>query len=699
MRAAPAAFLLLIAAGFACAAKRPPEAVNLVLPPEPAFLAWSQRVLARFLRPLPAADVAASPVTTWVGDLGATLGSRGLARPLASNWGPRSRARRHPRWRSRAQSREAPISPGSEGDLAKIRIGVLERLNALNGTASAKEAPEPLLLPGAVEPSLAAPVASPSKPPCAEMLDLYSWQRRGRFEDVLASLRAAVARSGGAAPDSARLAEFYLVNGLANEAVSAAESAQTAAGQRDRERLAWDADIAHLARGEAIASDSPLLSDNPNCERRDLGLWRALQAAGTGDPQSVAVQAERARLMLDAVPAPLREVFAATISSAAEDRSTLESMAAALRNRTDGGAQAQAARLLVQARLAAARGAEASERALLSEAAATDPTLARLAAQLRLAALDADRTDEAGAHAVATLRDLARTFRFSRLGEDAAVALARSRLARGDYVAALAIADESAANRVAGASRGARVAAQILRDLLVGPARPDLPDRATRIALFWRYEGYATPGEHGDDIRLGAIRAMLAQHLPEAALAVTRQISPAVAARPEAAALIAMAEAEADNGDPSKALAGPGTSTANGRRAAAEALARLGRYAEAARQLDPTARTAEQMSRADLLFAARDWPSAAAAYGSLLREPALGTEERAVASSRYGIAAALSFGQAPNVPQSAASTEPQAYHLFALGSMPPDPSPDADPVGGLRNALARAHQIETMLNR
>ena len=700
MRRPHAIFAALIAAALTCAAAPQPhsETVNLVPPPDRTFVAWKARVLARFAtRPVAAAFAQQAE--------SAPEASRADAEHAASTpaekWVPPAPTRhRRGRWWARTARRDAPVASDSDGDLGGIRTHVLEKLKELNARQPVAPAAQPQQAPDAAGAQPTASAAPLPKPPCAKTLDLYAWERQGKFEDVLASLRAAVARSGDAAPDTATLAEFYLVNGLANEAISTTAAASVNAGdRRDRARLARDVDIARLARGEAIASDSPLLTENADCQPRDLGLWRALQAAATGDPQTVAAEAGQARLALESIPSPLREAFAFAITTASENRATLQSMAAALRNRSDGGAEERAVRFLIRARLAADDGEEASERAFLGETIAQGRTFAGLDARVLLAALDAGRSGTIGARARALLRDFARTYRFSRLGEDAALALARSKLARGDYAAALAIADASTANHVGGESRGARMAAQILRELLVRPPGPGLPDLATRIALYWRYEGYATPGERGDDIRLGAIRLMLSEHLPEAALEVAKQISPAVAVRPDAAAPIAMAEAEADNGDPTKALASPAADDPAGRRAAAEALFRLGFPADAARKLDGLPGLADRMRRADLLFLARDWPGAASAYAAALRDPGLGSEPRALASSRFGIAAALSPGPPSNVPPlAAASADPSARRLFALAVMPPAAPPGANPVAAIRAALARTGQIETMLN-
>jgi hypothetical protein len=327
-----------------------------------------------------------------------------------------------------------------------------------------------------------------------------------------------------------------------------------------------------------------------------------------------------------------------------------------------------------------------------------------------------DGPDAAAAEMV--LADVARVYRADALGQTAATYLAEQRLRHGDYAAALAVADASAgpvATRRTD-SRGAALAARILRKLLVdAPAAPagapasaapaPGPGPAERLALYWRYEGYATPGVPGDDIRLGAARIMLAEDLPSPAL----ELLEVVAASPEAMLLRATAEARA--GDPAAALvmvqAMPQGDEV--RRIAADALSRMGRPGDAAQQLAGVAGIDDQIRRTALLAAATDWPAAASACDALLHDPALAGAARRQVADRYSLALALAGGKAdPTV-----TAEPGSLAAGVLAALP-DARPDAGPEAGsdaandpesdrsdqldrMRNALAHARRIEKLL--
>jgi hypothetical protein len=264
---------------------------------------------------------------------------------------------------------------------------------------------------------------------------------------------------------------------------------------------------------------------------------------------------------------------------------------------------------------------------------------------------------------------------------------------------ALAIADgaSQASARPGVESRGARLAATALRRLLAeAPSEGRaLPEPAERLALFWQYEGYATPGERGDDIRLAAMRLLLRQGLAEAARDLGQQISPATVRTPEAALLLARAEAGAAQGDPRRALALLATVPTDdaARRAAAEALARLDRPEEAAAQLDGLRDTADLRRRAELLFQAQSWRAAGTAYGDVLRDPGLPADARADATARLANASALAQQRA-SVPAELLATEAASAALLRLTDSAPPPSSG---VAGVRGAIERSRQIEALL--
>jgi hypothetical protein len=180
---------------------------------------------------------------------------------------------------------------------------------------------------------------------------------------------------------------------------------------------------------------------------------------------------------------------------------------------------------MLQARIARLTGDADDELAFLERAARYDRTVPGLAAKARLAALRIAGDPPQAARSEAILADIARTYRSESVGQEAAEQYAEHRLHLGDYRSALAIADETAgpASGRSRDSRGAALAARILRILMVeAPATATLPEPAARLALYWRYEGYATPGAKGDDIRIGAARIMLAQEVPDPAVEVLR---------------------------------------------------------------------------------------------------------------------------------------------------------------------------------
>jgi hypothetical protein len=495
----------------------------------------------------------------------------------------------------------------------------------------------------------------------------------------------------------AALAEFYLAYGLAAEALTTLQEAQPPQSpDADQPQFARIADIAHLLRREPIAASSTLLADLASCAPVDLPLWRALAAAATHDAKGVARDAEAARAVLSNVPEPLLQLFAFTLAEAADDDvAVLRAMASAVRNTNIDSPEAESARFLIQARIAHAEGDAADEAAFLTRAAAHDGTVPGVTAKVELAALHARQDGPAAAGAEMVLADVARVYRSETVGQTAAAYLAERRLRLGDYATALAVADASAgpvgARRTD--SRGAAMAAKILRKLLVEPAGNAPPDRGERLALYWRYEGYATPGAQGDDIRLGAARAMLAEDMPAAALDLLETI----AVSPETMLLRATAEARA--GDATAALlmlqALPADDAVH--RIMADALLRVGRPNEAAQQLDGLADLSDRVRRTALLVAATDWPAAASACDALLHDPALDGALRHEVADRYSLAAALAGRPAdPEV-----TAEPGSLAASVLPALPTtDNDPAADGPASLtsmRSALARARQIETLL--
>ncbi|PPQ27622.1 hypothetical protein [Rhodopila globiformis] len=543
--------------------------------------------------------------------------------------------------------------------------------------------------------------APPQRPACAPDFDMATWKRPGKFTTALAALRRAAADTHEAAPELAKLAEFYISDDLAGEAVDVANTAlngDTPLVAADRQRLQRDADIASLLRGDIIDTQSPLLAEPANCDRTDLPLWRALKAAAGHDVTTVRRDAHAAAMALDHVPEPLLQDMAFRLANAAGDNiAALRAFAAAVRNSSLGTLDRESARFLLQARIARLGGDDIDELVFLRRAAQHPRTVPGMTATERLAEMGLARGDATASHDEMLLTDMARVYRSDQLGRDAAAALAENRLRQKDYAGALAIADESASpNGVRDAdSRGAALAAKILRTILAGPAAASLnPDQ--RIALYLKYSGYATPGRPGDDIRMAAATLLLKQGMASAALDAVRQFSDETAATPDGKTLRAAAEARA--GDPSAALLllqeVPATSAT--RRIAADAYEKMGRPADAAHQLDGLTGVADETRRAALLCDAKAWADAATAYADLLRNPGLSEPARRDAADRYGYALALSGGS-PDRTLVPVSDKAAAQTLAALPPSRPAPPGAALTYPAMKDALDRAKRIETLL--
>jgi hypothetical protein len=618
--------------------------------------------------------------------------------------------------------RPAPPTARPMGDLAGLREAVLAKLAVLNSLrpadalpplpaaqSTAQPGPEAPPAPESVvvAPAVATPVVPPPVLSCPASFSLQGWKGEGAFADRLPALRAALARSDQGAAETAALAEFYAGHQLSREALAVLEVAQGEAPAGSlKERLERARDVARLLLGRPISPASPLLAEAADCAREDLPLWRALAAAATGEGAVLAQLAPRARAALRDIPQDLRLSFVQRLADAVEnDPATLRVLLGAVRAATGLTPDQAAARNWQYARLARQEGNRADEQQYLEQALrGGGRSLPEISARARLAALSLGRPGAEGRRAEAQINDLLRTYRHDALGEEAAIAYATRLLEQGALGPALAVADgaSQASARPGQESRGARLAATALRRLLAeapgegappGQGQPLPPDE--RLGLFWQYEGYATPGERGDDIRLAAMRLLLRQGLAEAARDLGQQITPATARGPEAVLLLARAEALAAQGDPRRALALLGTipPAEAGRRIAAEALARLGRLEEAAAQLDGMTGVADLSRRAELLFQARSWRAAGTAYGTLLRDPALPADARADATARLASAASLAQDRA-EVPAELLATEPASAALLRLSASAPPPGTG---ISGVKDAIARSRQIEALL--
>ena len=601
---------------------------------------------------------------------------------------------------SAATAKPSTTTQGSPLELEKLREALTAKLAILNGRQSTPKSGSPPPVSPALQ-SIAgqsdAPKAASVPPVCPPQFDPSGWIRHGTFVATLEELRSQIATTHDSSAAMAELADFYLLNGLPGESFSVATEALAGdVRPEDRERLTATGGIARLLQREPLDPAAPMPAISPDCQTPDAPIWRALTAAAAGDADTVASNAEAAATAaLRLVPEPLLELVVFRITDAAGDNlASLRVMAGALRNTDVGSPEDEAGRFLLQARIARLGGDPEEERGFLEKAAVHDHTAPGLIAKAWLAALrvakdppDADRSE-------AILADIARTYRSEPVGQEAAENYAERRLRLGDYASALAVADETAgpaSSRIRD-SRGAGLAARILRVLLAdAPVAGSLPDPAVRLALYWRYEGYATPGAKGDDIRVGAARLMLATGVPAAAVDLLRQLSDATAS--EAPARLLRSAAEARAGDPNFALTAlPGMQDGDEqRRIASIALARLGRFADAAHRLDGLTDLADKERRAGLLFQAESWRDAAAAYVELLADAGVAGDARNDVAERYALALTLSGG---TVDKNLPTLPDQPSNLL---SVVPPPNGTANTGEAVRDALDHAERIERLL--
>ncbi len=566
-------------------------------------------------------------------------------------------------------------------------------------------APPVVAQPVVAQPAVAQPVvtqpvttAPRARTRCAPDQTMAGWKGNAPFPARLIALRAELAKANESVSSLAALAEFYVAHGMPAEALAVAEEADPEeATPTDMARLNKVADLARLLRGVRIQPDSPLLTQRADCDRTDIPLWRAMAAAVAGDSTQVVRDADQARDVLAHLPPPLPQMLALRLADAApEDMNTQRAMAAAVRNSEMGGPEEAAGRFLLHARIARLRGDTIEETSFLERAIRTNAIVPSLIARVRLAEIRASKDGAEGAASEAILGDAGRVYRDSPFGQSAAATLAERRLRLGDYAGALAVADASTDGKAGRMSDsvGARLAARVLRKMLVDGTATDLPAAEDRMLLFWHYGAYATPGEKGDDIRVAAARLMLDEGLPEAALDVTRQLSDAVLRSPQGALLRARTEAQA--GDPGAALAMLRRlpSEDETRRIAADAMVRLGRPVDAAREMEAMTAPADQVRRAHLLYEAKAWEDAAGAYATVLRNPATAKEAKADAADRYALAIAMSGGRPAEDLRGLGGLAGKVLRALPVATASIDPTA---PVNALRGALERAGAIEALL--
>jgi hypothetical protein len=612
-----------------------------------------------------------------------------------------------------AQTPPAPakITPPSKtaSDLEGLRAGLTEKLALLKATAAppakpASGAAPTLVLPAQqfVPPTILSGAPAPdavaaARPSCPPSFSMDGWQGDGPFPKALQALRLKAAEANESASALAALAEFYLGNGLGGEALAVTQEIRLDAATADeRLRVQRDADIARLFNDQPIQSTSVLLANAGDCNRADVPLWRVLSAAASNDTEVMRRDAEGAGRVLMVMPEPIASQLALQIAEAdTDDLPVLRAMAGAIRNAETGTAVEMAGRFLLQARIAHAEKDPIDEANFLGRA-LQGTGLTGLKAKVLLAQLHAtDDDDKVAAQSEPLLADTARVYRDTPLGRGASAALSELRLRHGDYLGALRAANITSAGRNPenADSRGASLAARVLRNLLVEKNAPSLPPASERLLIYWRYSGYATPGEKGDDIRLGAADLMLDQGMPEAALDALHQLSASVSQSPRAQLLRATAEARAGDADLALNLLKNIPADDASRRATADALERQGKPVDAAHQLDANKDAADRMRRAGLLYTAKQWGDAADAYADVLRASDADKDTHDEAADRYAVALALA-GRAPA--DGVGDLPGLAKHV--IGALPShDTQAQAEPVSAIRGSIKRASEIEALL--
>jgi hypothetical protein len=582
-------------------------------------------------------------------------------------------------------------------DLDALRNSLTEKLALLQNPPkqqAADTAQQPAANGSAADPAQPDQGARPACPPTFSM---EGWKGQEAFADRLRLLRMVMARSGDAPEAIAALAEFYLGNGLAAEARALLDPVKRSGVDPEKlKRLDRDNDIARLLKGEPIRSESTLLAESENCDRTDIPLWRVLSAAASGDEAAVHRDADAASHALLFLPQPLSSRFALRIAAAGQDdKVVLQAMAASLRNTDAGDADELAGRYLLQAWIARTQNDPVTEESFLVRAAPSVGAIG-LQAKVRLAELHAAQSDDVGRQSMLTLADAARVYRDTKIGQSATTVLSDLLLSRGDYTGALKVAVDSTANLTAqrNDSYGAALAVKVLHKLLVETDAQNLPPPDQRLYLFWKYGGYATPGEKGDDIRAAAAQLMIAQGLPEAALKVTRQLSDTIGQSDQGIMLRAAAEASAGDADQALSMLKGRAPTPETQRISAVALKRLGHPLDAAHQLDGLKDVDREIERAALFYEARDWGDASDAYAEVLRKDGLSQDQRGEAGDRYALALALA-GKPP-------AADLRQFSGLAQRVIEALPSNNAggdkpSPVSEVRDSIRRAIQIEGIL--
>jgi hypothetical protein len=387
---------------------------------------------------------------------------------------------------------------------------------------------------------------------------------------------------------------------------------------------------------------------NSSCGGGDVAVWRAAIVACLGGPVAPLLASEEIFERLEVYPTPLRIELGLRLAGAGVQARSIEHADRLLEivDAAKPEGRPLARLLFLKGRLATLRGDFAGARAHWQQAAQLP---GEYGARAELALLRGTLDEHQGL-AEGTLQRLERlTFdwRGHDLQLEAARLAARLLEKEGHALSALRMLEavSLSASEEPDGRTAARLATDLLRRLYTDPAISPGP---AQLSAFWRYEGFVPPGPDGADIRLEFARALVAHELPGPAVAVLQDLAIGGPAAIAAQATTLLAEAHLKLEQPQLALdllasdAGRLAEAQPARDAlAAQALAKLGRFAEAAGILHGNAATAAMVQAADHLWDAGLWGDAIPIHLHLIeRARAVGDAEALQEVTRRAITAA-----------------------------------------------------------
>jgi hypothetical protein len=498
------------------------------------------------------------------------------------------------------------------------------------------------------------------------------------------ALSTALSSGEGAAEAQLALAAFYLARLMPDEALASLAGLEPSV--LDQPDAVW-LKAAALLLADRADEIGPADWRRSTCGGRDIALWRAAIVAGLGEPALELLAPEGIVRRLTAYPLPLRIELGLRLAQAGLDARAAKDAERflAIVEAAGPGEQALARVLFLKGRLAALRGDFAGAHTHWQQAVRLP---GEYGVRAKLALLRA--LLDAGKQVAADEWPLLERFAFDWRGHDLQLEIARlsARLYEREGQPLLALRMlEGVALSAPGRSQGlaaARLATNLLRRLYSEAPTASGP---AQLGAFWRYEGFVPPGPDGADIRLAFARALVGHDLPEAAVAILKDLSTGAPTAIAAEATTLLAEAHLLLGQAELALALLGSEA--GRLpepqpardvVAARALAQLGRFAEAAGVLHERTTAEAMMLKADYLWNAALWSEAMPAHLQLLdraREAGDEATTRRLASraaaAAYMAGGAEALGRAHDEGMSAISASGETSARMALlDEVPPE---------------------------